>query len=78
MSQVRGAVQEGAPVRALELLSGYEARFGKPILEMEADALRVDALCRSGQREAARASAAAFQNEWPNSPLGRRVAAACP
>jgi hypothetical protein len=78
LSQVRSAVQEGAPGRALELLSGYEARFGKPILEMEADALRVDALCRSGQRDAARASAEAFQNEWPNSPLGRRVAAACP
>jgi len=78
LSQVRSAVQEGTPGRALELLTGYEARFGKPILEMEADALRVDALCRSGQREAARASAEAFQNEWPNSPLGRRVAAACP
>lgn len=78
LSQVRSSVQDGAPQRALELLAAYEAKFGRPILEMEADALRVDALCRAGQRDAARASAAAFQNEWPGSPLGRRVSAACP
>jgi hypothetical protein len=78
LSQVRSSVQDGTPQRALELLADYEAKFGRPILEMEADALRVDALCRAGQREAARASAAAFQNEWPGSPLGRRVSAACP
>ena len=78
LSQVRSSMQSGAPQRALELLGSYEARFGQPILEMEADALRVDALCRAGQRDAARASAEAFQNEWPGSPLGRRVSAACP
>jgi len=78
LSQVRGSVQTGAANRALELLASYEARFGQPIMGMEADALRVDALCRAGQREAARASARAFQNEWPGSPLGPRVSAACP
>ena len=78
LSQVRSSVQDGTPQHALELLADYEAKFGRPILEMEADALRVDALCRAGQRDAARASAAAFQNEWPGSPLGRRVSAACP
>jgi hypothetical protein len=78
LSEVRGSVQDGAPARALELLGRYQARFGRPILGMEADALRVDALCKSGQREAARASARAFQNDWPGSPLERRVSAACP
>jgi hypothetical protein len=78
LSQVRGSVQEGAPAQALELLSQYQARFGHPILGMEAAALRVDALCRSGQKEAARESARVFQNEWPGSPLGRRVSSACP
>jgi len=78
LSQVRSSVQDGTPQRALELLADYRTKFGRPILAMEADALRVDALCRAGQREAARASAAAFQNEWPGSPLGRRVSAACP
>jgi hypothetical protein len=78
LSEVRSSVQQGAPARALELLSQYETRFGRPILGMEADALRVDALCRSGQREAARESARAFQNEWPGSPLGPRVSSACP
>jgi hypothetical protein len=78
LSDVRGSIQEGAAARALELLNRYESRFGQPILGMEADALRVDALCKAGQREAARASARAFQNEWPGSPLERRVSAACP
>jgi hypothetical protein len=78
LSDVRGSIQEGAAVRALELLNRYESRFGQPILGMEADALRVDALCKAGQRDAARESARAFQNEWPGSPLERRVSAACP
>ena len=78
LSEVRSSIQGGAGERALELLNRYEARFGQPILGMEADALRVDALCKSGQRDAARESARAFQNEWPGSPLERRVSAACP
>jgi hypothetical protein len=78
LSDVRGSIQEGAATRALELLNRYESRFGQPILGMEADALRVDALCKAGRRDAARESARAFQNEWPGSPLERRVSAACP
>lgn len=78
LSEVRSSIQDGAGARALELLSRYESRFGQPILGMEAHALRVDALCKAGQREAARESARAFQNEWPGSPLERRVSAACP
>jgi hypothetical protein len=78
LSQIRGSVQAGASTRALELLASYESRFGHPIMGMEADALRVDALCGAGQRDAARASARAFQIEWPGSPLGPRVTAACP
>lgn len=78
LSEVRSSIQGGAGERALELLNRYEARFGQPILGMEADALRVDALCKSGQRDAARESARTFQNEWPGSPLERRVSAACP
>lgn len=78
LSDVRGSIQAGAASRALELLNRYESRFGQPILGMEADALRVDALCKAGQRDAARESARAFQKEWPGSPLERRVSAACP
>jgi hypothetical protein len=78
LSDVRSSIQGGAAVRALDLLSRYETRFGQPILGMEADALRVDALCKAGQREAARESARVFQSEWPGSPLERRVSAACP
>jgi hypothetical protein len=78
LSEVRGSVQGGAPGRALELLGRYRSQFGRPILGMEADALRVDALCKAGQRDAARASAQTFQNDWPGSPLGQRVSSACP
>jgi hypothetical protein len=78
LSEVRGSVQGGAPGRALELLSRYRSQFGRPILGMEADALKVDALCKAGQRDAARASARAFQNDWPGSPLEQRVSSACP
>lgn len=78
LSEVRRHVQGDTPARALELLSGYGARFEQPILGMEADALRVDALCRTGERGAARESAEVFQRKWPDSPLGGRVRAACP
>jgi hypothetical protein len=78
LSEVRSSVQGGTPARALELLGQYRSRFERPILGMEADALRVDALCKTGQRDAAQASARAFQNDWPGSPLERRVGAACP
>ncbi len=78
LSRIRSSVQEGAPSRALELISSYRERFDRPILGMEADALRVDALCRTGQREAAQASAKAFRKDWPGSPLEQRVSSACP
>jgi len=78
LSQIRGTLQDGAPARALEQLGEYRRRFERPNLAMEADALRVDALCRAGQREAAQAAAAAFVNDWPGSPLQQRVSAACP
>jgi hypothetical protein len=78
LSEIRSNLQAGAATRALEQLSDYRRRFGQPNLAMEADALRVDALCRAGQRDSARAAAAAFASDWPNSPLQQRVSAACP
>ena len=78
LSEIRRELQGGAASRALQQLSEYRQRFGQPSLAMEADALRVDALCRAGQAEAARAAAAAFASDWPNSPLQQRVSAACP
>ena len=78
LSEIRNNLQAGAATRALEQLNEYRQRFGQPSLAMEADALRVDALCRAGQREAAHAAATAFASNWPNSPLQQRVSAACP
>jgi hypothetical protein len=77
ISAIRGQLQGGSAARALELLSEYRLRFAEPNLAMEADALQVDALCKVGQREAAREAAAAFSSRWPASPLEQRVSAAC-
>jgi hypothetical protein len=77
LSRVRAGVREGAGTRALELLAEYRERFERPILGMEAAALGVDALCQTGQRDAARAAADNFRNRWPKSPLEQRVSAAC-
>jgi len=78
LSQIRGALQDGAASRALEQLGEYRRRFERPNLAMEADALQVDALCRAGRRDAAQAAATAFVSNWPNSPLQQRVSSACP
>ncbi|MEO8180190.1 MAG: hypothetical protein ABI895_15245 [Deltaproteobacteria bacterium] len=78
LSEIRNNLQSGSAARALEQLAAYRQRFGRPGLAMEADALQVDALCRAGQRDAARAAANAFISRWPGSPLQQRVSAACP
>jgi hypothetical protein len=77
LSKIRRSLSEDAPARALEELAEYRRRFDKPLLGMEAAALRVDALCRSGNVAAGRAEAELFQATWPSSPLEQRVRAAC-
>lgn len=77
LSKIRRSLREGAPARALDELTDYRRRFEKPLLGMEAAALRVDALCRSGNVQAGRAEAELFQATWPSSPLEQRVRAAC-
>ncbi len=77
LSKIRRSLREDAPARALEELGEYRRRFDKPLLGMEAAALRVDALCRSGNVAAGRAEAELFQATWPSSPLEQRVRAAC-
>jgi hypothetical protein len=77
LSKIRRSLREGAPARALDELAEYRQRFDKPLLGMEAAALRVDALCRSGNGQAGRAAAELFQATWPSSPLEQRVRAAC-
>lgn len=78
LSKIRRNLRDGAAARALEGLAEYRQRFEKPLLGMEAAALRVDALCRSGNVQAGRAEAEAFYATWPSSPLEQRVRAACP
>lgn len=78
VSEIRASIQQGASERALALLGEYRRRFPSPALGMEADALNVDALCHSGQKEAAQRAVSAFEAAWPASPLQERVRAACP
>lgn len=77
LSRIRAGVREGEGARALHLLAEYRQRFERPILGMEAAALSVDALCQTGQRDAARAAADRFRNSWPESPLEQRVSSSC-
>ena len=78
LGQIRKSIQDGESAKALGLLDEYQRRFASPVLAMEAAALRVDALCKTGDKAAANAAAEAFQKAWPASPLARRVSAACP
>lgn len=78
LSRIRRSLRDGAAARALEELAEYRRRFEKPLLGMEAAALRVDALCRSGNVLAGRAEAETFYATWPSSPLEQRVRASCP
>ncbi len=69
----RSALAGGAPGRALRILDRHDARYARGALVPEAQALRIEALARSGQRERAKALARAFLADNPRSPLAERV-----
>jgi hypothetical protein len=77
ITTARRALTEGDSGQALAVLAEHGQRFAEPLLKSEARALTVDALCASGDREAARRVAEAFLDAWPASPLSERVRNAC-
>jgi hypothetical protein len=61
------------PAGALRLLEAARQRFSDGVLVQEREALAVEALAKSGRREAAEQRARDFQQAHPESPLKDRV-----
>jgi len=68
LDRARSALAAGDAGRALELLGRYEQAFPKGALRPEATYLKIQALSKSGQHEAARELAARFLGKHPSSP----------
>jgi TolA-binding protein len=68
LDRARAAVAAGDSGRALEVLDGYGASFPRGVLRPEATYLRIQALLKAGQREAARELATRLLADHPDSP----------
>jgi hypothetical protein len=73
LDAVRTKLGVGEPRAALLLLDAYSREFSRPRLALEAEVLRIDALDRAGQTEAAKRRAAAFVQNHPKGVLTGRV-----
>jgi len=68
LDQARAAIHAGSPGQALSLLALYRGRHPHGALRQEADVVRIQALARSGNFDAAKSLARAFIAKHPNSP----------
>lgn len=76
LDDARDAVRGGRAAEALTMLDRYDATFGHGgSLRVEATALRIEALLRSGRRSSATSLAEAFLARHPKSPYAARVKA---
>ena len=75
LDRARSALAAGDATHALELLGQYEQAFPKGALRPEATYLRIQALSKSGQREAARELAARFLAKHPSTPHAAQLQA---
>jgi len=71
----RSALAAGNPTGALSRLDAYSKAHPRGRLALEAEVLRIDALARNGQTQAAKAWARAFLRQRPKSVLASRVRA---
>lgn len=71
------ALHAGDPTRALAVLDEHAAKHPSGALGQERAALRIDALCRLGRADEARAEARRFLERAPDSLLAERVRNAC-
>jgi hypothetical protein len=69
----RSALTGGDASGALSQLDAYSRTYPRGRLLLEAEVLRIDALARSGQREAAKRRAELFVQRYPKSVLKARV-----
>lgn len=73
LDTARSALAKGDARRALTLLDSYAKSYPRGRLMLEAEVLRIDALARSGETQAAKQRAATFLRRHPNSVLSARV-----
>ncbi|HWZ87624.1 MAG TPA: hypothetical protein VNW92_02205 [Polyangiaceae bacterium] len=76
LEHARGALAQHAALEALHALDEYRTRFPNGSLQVEAAALRVEAVGQSGNRALAQQLAESFLTNFPSSPLAARVRAA--
>lgn len=67
LQSIRDALDRGAIDDALAALRNHAQRFAQPQLDAEHEALRIEARCRAGDVEVARAAARQFVERWPSS-----------
>jgi hypothetical protein len=77
LAQAQRALDDGAPAKALELLSRHERRFADGMLGQERAAARIFALCALGRHAEAKRESVRFLAAAPQSPLAARVQTAC-
>jgi hypothetical protein len=75
LERARALVEADRPSDALAALAAYDATFPRGLRAQEAEALRIDALVRAGDRPDAEAHARAFLASHPQSPHAPRVRA---
>jgi outer membrane protein assembly factor BamD (BamD/ComL family) len=73
LDQARAAVRAGTFEQGLKLLERYDRRFPRGQFRQEAQVLRVEALERSGKKDAAFVLGKKFLAEHPESPHVERV-----
>jgi len=73
LDTARTALGHSDPAGALAALDSYAHDFPRGRLKIEAEVLRIGALAKSGQTEAARKRAEAFLRLHPDSVLASRV-----
>jgi hypothetical protein len=73
LDAARSSLSHSDPSAALSALDGYARNFPRGRLKIEAEVLRIGALSKSGQTEAARKRAQTFLRLHPDSVLASRV-----
>jgi len=75
LEQARSALSQHAAKRALQTLDTYRAEFPRGSMQVEASALRIEAVGQSGDRALAQSLAQSFLDTFPTGPVAARVRA---
>jgi hypothetical protein len=73
LGEARNVLRGGQAAQAIQKLDEMRERFPDGVLAQEREALAIEALARTGRREAAAARAEAFLRAYPKSPHRQRI-----